>query len=210
MNFTEIKQVIIDRAKNADACADQFRRAVEAETMPELLKVITDNFTWCCDHKIIDIELLSKIEVPLLDEARLYFNRDVSDGYCLVLDAEVRASGNAEMLAFGNAKVEAFGNATVEAFGNATVRAWDNATVLAFGNATVRAWGNATVRAWGNATVEASGNATVRASGNATVRASGNAFTLSYNSIEHESEGNSIIRWVETNRVVFGGEILKP
>lgn len=138
MNFTEIKQVIIDRAKNADACADQFRRAAKAETMPELLKVITDNFHWCCGNKIIDIELLSKIEVPLLDEARLYFNRDVTEGYCLVVDA--------------------------------TVRAWDNATVEAFNN----------------------------------------AFTLSYNSVEHKSEGNSIIRWIETNRVVFGGKILNP
>ena len=162
MNFTEIKQVIIDRAKNADACADQFRRAAKAETMPELLKVITNNFQWCCGNKIIDIELLSKIEVPILDEARLYFNRDVSDGYCLVVDA------------------------------------------------TVRAWGNATVWALNNATVRASGNVTVLASGNATVEAFGNAFTLSYNSVEHKSEGNSIIRWIETNRVVFGGKILNP
>ena len=200
MNFTEIKQVIIDRAKNADACADQFRRAVEAETIPELLKVITNNFDWCCGHKIIDIELLSKIEVPLLDEARLYFNRDVSEGYCLVVDAEVWASGNAEVWALGNTKVWALDNATVWASGNATVQAW--------GNATVWASGNATVQVYGNATVEASGNATVEVYDNAKVRAWGNAFTLSYNSIEHKSEGNSIVRWVETNRVVFGGKIL--
>ena len=184
MNFTEIKQVIIDRAKNADACADQFRRAVEAETMPELLKVITDNFTWCCGYKIIDIELLSNIEVPLLDEAKLYFNRDVSEGYCLVVDATVQAWGNATVWASGKATVQAWGNATVEASGNATVQVYDNATVEASGNATVEVYDNAKVRAWGN------------------------AFTLSYNSIEHKSEGNSIVRWVETNRVVFGGKIL--
>ncbi|WP_390450900.1 hypothetical protein, partial [Chryseobacterium sp. Alg-005] len=166
-NFKEIKEEILDRAKKAEACNGEYKRAHKAENYNELLKVVTDNFHFCCNNKIIDCELLSKIGTEICNENNLYSNVSVDKGFLLVDSATVEASGSAT--------VEASGSATVEAWDSATVRAWGSATVEAWGSATVRAWGSATVGAWGSATVEASGSATVEAWDSATVRAWGSA-----------------------------------
>ncbi|WP_221405443.1 hypothetical protein, partial [Dysgonomonas mossii] len=170
-NFKELKEEIIKRAKAADACTSEYKRAYKSESFEELLQVIKDNFDFAVRRKVIDIELIKLYENEF-NNNKIYGNIDISEGYLLVDNATVRAWGNATVRAWGNATVEAWGNATVEASGNATVEASGNATVRASDSATVEASGNATVRASGNATVEAWGNATVEASGNATVRAS--------------------------------------
>ena len=135
--FTIFKEEIIKRAKEQNACIEQFKRAVAAKDFPELFTVIKDNFNWSVNQKIIDVDLLMTVR----DKARksdLWVNETTKSGY---------------LLAGSNATVRAWGNATVEAGGNATVEAWDNATVKAGVNATVEAWGNATVKARDNAFV---------------------------------------------------------
>ena len=183
-NFKELKEEIIKRAKAADACTSEYKRAYKSESFEELLQVIKDNFDFAVRRKVIDIELIKLYENEF-NNNKIYGNIDISEGYLLVDNATVRASGNA----------------TVRAWGNATVEAWDNATVEAWGNATVEAWGNATVRAWGNATV--------RASGNATVRASGNAYITSYYTIECILSDNSIYRIRESNTIKFASDEIK-
>ena len=190
-HFEEIKEEILKRAKNAGACTGEYKRAYKAENFKELLSVVTDNFSFSCANRIIDIGLLAEIGKDICEQNNLFFNVDSSKGYLLVDNATVRASGNA----------------TVEASGNATVRAYDNATVRAWGNATVEAWGNATVEASGNVTVEAWDNATVRASGNATVEAWGNVYINSYNSIEHKISDRAILRYNYQNKVVLAEDI---
>ena len=133
--FEEIKQEILRRAHEANACKEQYGRAYKAEDMAGLCRVIKDNWNWCCIWNVVTPDLLEKYREEFAGQL-IYMNVDTDKGFLF-----------------------ASGNATVRAWGNATVRAWDNATVRASGNATVRAWGNATVRAWDNATVEASGNA---------------------------------------------------
>ena len=118
-NFENFKQEIIKRCKKQLACETEFKRVLESKTFEDLIKVITDNFNWSCNHKIIDIPLLEEVGSEILNNCNIFFNVSVTTGYLLV------------------------GNATVEAGGNATVEAWGNATVEAWGNATVKAWGNA-------------------------------------------------------------------
>jgi hypothetical protein len=134
MEFQDFKTEIIKRAKEQSACQDEFKRACNSESFPELFKVITDNFNWACSHNIIDVDLLTAVKAEA-NKSNIRCNENTQSGYLLV------------------------NNATVKAWGNATVEAWGNATVKAWGNATVEAWGNATVEAWGNATVKAEGNA---------------------------------------------------
>ncbi|RKT01059.1 hypothetical protein [Chryseobacterium defluvii] len=194
-NFKEIKQEILDRAKNVDACNGEYKRAYKAENYEELLKVVTDNFNFCCNNKIIDCELLSRIGESICNENNLFYNVSTDKGFLLADSATVRASGSA----------------TVEAWGSATVEAWGSATVRASGSATVEAWGSATVEASGSATVRASGSATVEAWGSATVEAWGSAYINSYNSIEHKISEKVILRYYYENRVVLADvESLKP
>ena len=133
--FENLKSEILKRAKSANACTEEYKRAYRAESFSELIQVIKDNFNFAVSYRVIDAELIEEYRGQF-NENEVFCNVSVGKGY---------------LLASGNATVEASGNATVEALGNATVRASGNATVEAWGNATVEAWGNATVRAWGNA-----------------------------------------------------------
>ncbi len=48
--FEKFRDEILVRAKEANACACQYKRAYKAETIDELCNVIKDNFSWCCER----------------------------------------------------------------------------------------------------------------------------------------------------------------
>ena len=225
-DFEAIKAEILNRAKAAKACTEQYSRAYKSETLQELCSVIKDNFRWCFNNKVITSNLLMQYREDFAQND-IFINISVRSGFLLCDNATVKACDNATVKACDNATVKACGNATVEAWGNATVKACDNATVEACGNATVEAWGNATVKAcgnatveaWYNATVEACGNATVKACDNATVEAWGNAtvkacdnatveawdnaYCTSHRIIECKLSNNAIYRVKSTNTVYY-------
>jgi len=212
MNFKDFKTEILSRAKTSNACNCEYSRAESSKNFAELIKVLTDNFAYACNNKIIDAELLEKIGSEICNKNNLFFNCDTNTGYLLAYgSATVRAYGSATVRAYGSATVEAYGSATVRAYGSATVRAYgsatveasDSATVEASGSATVEAYGSATVRAYGSATVRAYGSATVEASGSATVRAYGSAYICSYNSIEHKVNDKAILRYYYENKIIL-------
>jgi hypothetical protein len=200
-DFEDIKAEILNRAKAAKACTEQYSRAYKSETLQELCSVIKDNFNWCFNNKVITSNLLMQYREDFAQND-IFINISVRSGFLLCDNATVEAWGNATVEARGNATVKACGNATVEACGNATVEACGNATVEAWGNATVKAWGNATVKAcdnatveaWGNATVKACGNATVEAWGNATVKACGNATVEAWDNVTVEAWDNATVK----------------
>jgi hypothetical protein len=210
MNFNELKQEILRRAKEAGACTGEYLRALRSTDYVELMQVIKDNFDFAARHKVIDPALIESCK-DQFNANQIYCNVDVSAGFLLAGNATVRAWGNATVRAWGSATVEAWGNATVRAWGSATVEASGNATVRASGNATVRAWGSATVEAWDSATVEAWDSATVRAWGSATVEAWdsatveawGNTYTTSLYTIECKLRDNAIYRIRQSNTVRY-------
>ena len=57
-NFGAIKAEILNRAKAAHACIEQYGRAYKSETLYELCNVIKDNFHWCSNNKVITSDLL--------------------------------------------------------------------------------------------------------------------------------------------------------
>ena len=122
-NFIEIKKEIIKRAKESGSCKTQFERVLKSENISDLLMVVKDNFSYSCNNKIIDCELLSKIGQEICNQNDLFFNKSTNKGFLLADSATVEASGSA----------------TVRAWGSATVKAWDSAKVEAWGSDTVEA-----------------------------------------------------------------------
>ena len=125
-DFEDIKAEILNRAKAAKACTEQYSRAYKSETLQELCSVIKDNFNWCFNNKVITSNLLMQYREDFAQND-IFINISVRSGFLLC----------------DNATVEAYGNVTVEACDNAIVKAWDNVTVKAWGNATVEACDNA-------------------------------------------------------------------
>ena len=166
--FEELKEELLNRAKNANACQNGYKMGLDAKNKADLLKAITANWFWVLiDARIVDaIYLEENFTEEELSEAGIYTRK------C----HEVRAVS----FACGSATVKACDSATVKACDSATVEACDSATVRAYGSATVKACDSATVRAYGCATVEAYGSATVRACDSATVKACDSATVEAY------------------------------
>ena len=146
MEFNDFKNEILRRAKEANACTNEYRRAYQSNDFGELMQVIKDNFNFVVQHKIIDQSLIESYKDQFTAN-QIYCNVDVTAGFLL-----------------------ACGNATVRALGNATVRAWGNATVRALGNATVEACGNAYITSYCTIECKLSDNAIYRIRKSNTIR----------------------------------------
>ena len=132
--FEELKEELLTRAKNADACQPGYAMGLRSNTKADLLKAITENWFWVlAEAKIVDAEYLEdNFTEEELSQAGIYTKNT----------HKVRTASFA------------CGSATVEAYDSATVEAYDSATVKACGSATVEAYGSATVKAYGNSYVE--------------------------------------------------------
>jgi len=64
--FDELKSELLAKAKEGRACADQYKRALSANTPEELLKVVNDNLGWCIDAKCITNEWLESFPAEIL------------------------------------------------------------------------------------------------------------------------------------------------
>ena len=163
--FEDVKEELLQRAREAGACQKGYKMGLEANSKQELLKAITANWRWVLyDVKIVNAKYLEEnFTQDELNEAGIY----------TCGTHEIRtvsfACGSATVKAYDSATVEACDSATVEAYGSATVEAYDSATVEAYDSATVEAYGSATVEACDSATVEAYDSATVKACDNSYV-----------------------------------------
>ena len=203
--FEELKEELLTRAKNADACQSGYAMGLRSNTKADLLKAITENWFWVLrDAKIIDAEYLEdNFAEEELSQAGIYTKNthEVRTASFACGSATVKACGSATVKACGSATVEAYDSATVKACGSATVKACGSATVEACGSATVEAYDSATVEAYGSATVEAYGSATVEAYNSATVEAYNSATVEAYGSATVEAYDSATVKAYENSYV---------
>ncbi len=178
MTFDEIKSELLALAKvpAQNGTCTEYRRALHAENMEALSACIRDNFLWCCDHKVLTVDTITRWG---LKAHGITANEDVHDACCLAYDSST-------VTATGSSTVRAYGSSTVRAYGSSTVRAYDSSTVTAYGSSTVTAYGSSTVRAYGSSTV--------RAYDSSTVRAYGSSYVNSTSTIECKVEANAVLR----------------
>ena len=131
--FEELKQELLNRAKNAGACANGCRMGLESKNKLDLLKAITANWFWVLrTARIIDAAFLEEnFTEEELSEAGIY-----TKGHHEV-SSDSFACGSATVKAYDSATVKAYDSVTVEACGSATVEAYDSATVKAYGSSYV-------------------------------------------------------------------------
>ena len=126
MDFQELKDELLERAKEKGACIDGYKQGMNAKDKNDLLKAITGNFEWVYRNKVVDSKLLEENFTP----EELWEHGIYTSG-----QNEVR--GNNLIFACGSATVKAYGSATVKAYGSATVEAYGSATVKAYSNSYV-------------------------------------------------------------------------
>ena len=206
--FEQFKNELLARAKAADACAEQYSRALHAETMDSLLAVVRDNFYWAVRNDVLTGEFIDEWEDEFATGS-IWHNHNVENGYLLATEGRFEARGNSSVVAWDNSSVVAWDNSSVEAWDNSSVVAWDNSSVEAWDNSSVVAWDNSSVVAWGNSSVEARGNSSVVAWNNSSVVAWDNSYTTSYDVIECKLNEHAIHRIRRTNTIRYADKNMK-
>ena len=184
VRFEKFKEEILARAKAADACAEQYSRALHAETLDELLAVVRDNFRWAVYNDVIDGGFIDKWKDEFA-AGRIWHNCDVEDGFLLATEGRFEARGNSSVVARGNSSVVAWDNSSVVARDNSSVVARGNSSVVARDNSSVVAWDNSSVVAWGN------------------------SYTTSYDVIECQLNEHAIHRIRSTNTIRYADKDMK-
>ena len=66
-NFQEIKEEILRRGREANAC-DEIDRAEDSDNLAELAQVIKDNFRWCVRNSVLDTYIIGKYREDFASE----------------------------------------------------------------------------------------------------------------------------------------------
>ena len=185
--FEEFKDIILERARLAEACREQYGRAYRAEDFPQLMEVIRDNFRWAVGHSVIDGDLIDTYRDEF-NAGRIWHNENVTDGFLIATDRST---------------VKAYGSSTVKAYGSSTVEAYGSSTVEAYGSSTVEAYGSSTVKAYGSSTVKAYGSSTVKATDRSTVKAYGSSYIISYDVFECKLSEMALWRITRLNTIRY-------
>ncbi|MCM1503365.1 MAG: hypothetical protein NC115_11995 [Bacteroidales bacterium] len=205
--FNQLKSIILERARKANACREQYGRAYAAETMEQLMEVIRDNFYWCCEYKVIDADLIAEYEKPFSD-GRIWANTDVTDGYLIASGTStVIASGTSTVIASDTSTVRAYGTSTVRAHNTSKVEAYDTSTVIAYDTSTVRAHNTSKVRAHNTSKVEAYDTSTVEAYDTSTVIAYDTSTVRAHNTSKVEAYDTSTVIAYDTSTVRASGKV---
>ena len=107
--FEQTTAEILLRAKHAGACQTGYKAGLEAQNAQELLKVITDNFYWAHNNRVIDAHFLAD-----------NFSKEELDKAGIIPSGETKTT-KGRLYACGNASVKAYGNASVQANATASV-----------------------------------------------------------------------------------------
>lgn len=124
--FNEIKAEILSRAKEANACKEQYGRAYTSGSLAELMQVVKDNFSWACCNKVITPDLIEKYREEFASND-IYLNVNVEHGYLLCDNSSVEARNNSSVVAWNNSSVVACGNSYTTSYYKIECKLSDNA-----------------------------------------------------------------------------------
>jgi hypothetical protein len=163
MEFQDAKRELLELAKAADACSEEYKKAYKSETTAELLAVVKRNANWCLNNNVISVELLEEwFGVGVLNENYIYISGNHAleakkDIYILLLGS---SQATIETWESSQATIKTWGSsqATIKTWGSsqATIKTWGSsqATIETRGSsqATIKTWGSsqATIKTWGS------------------------------------------------------------
>ncbi len=73
LSFSEIREIIIQRCKDNNACQPEFKKLLAAQNEFEFWTVIKNNGYWACHQtNTITVELLEQYDISALNENHIY------------------------------------------------------------------------------------------------------------------------------------------
>ena len=105
--FLELKNEILKRAKEKNACSEQYSLAIKSETINDGMQLIKDNFKWLVANNVIDGKIIDDYK-ELFNTHQIWHNVSVNNGYLLVENSSVVARGNSSVEARGNSYISSY------------------------------------------------------------------------------------------------------
>ena len=119
--FTEFKNEILIREKEANACRLEYGRAYKSETFIELMQVIKDNFEFATRNKVIEPIIIEAYKDEF-NANGIYCNVDCTSGFLLVC-------GSATVRAYDSAYVTSYHTIGCRLYNNAIYRIGESNTI---------------------------------------------------------------------------------
>lgn len=106
MKFKDAKKELLQQAKSACACVEEYKRAIDSESHAELITVIKENAQWCINNKVISVELLEKwFELSVLAENYLFISGEHSVRVTQDVVIVLLGSSTANVESWGSSKL---------------------------------------------------------------------------------------------------------
>jgi hypothetical protein len=116
--YETFREEIIRLCKKNNACKEEFKKLVSAETEELFCTVLKDNFIWCTENNVVTEHTVTKYK-EIFNRNSIYCNEDVEDGYLIVTsNSVVHAYANSVVHAIDNSEVFARGNSKLIDFRN--------------------------------------------------------------------------------------------
>ena len=149
--LNELKELLKNRSKNANACSDGFKDLLNVSNLDELQEVGMKHFFFAVEKGLITPEMIEEVNSPYVK-----VDENITDGCVLVTSPEepITAYGHSFAVVLGNGKLEAYDNTEVLALGNSEVNAWDDSLVHAKENSTIHAKDFSKVYAYDNSKID--------------------------------------------------------
>jgi hypothetical protein len=177
-NFKEVKEQIIDLAKQNSACTREYKKALNSETYSDLLKVVTDNINWCYNTGIFSKEILSKIPDESLVSANIFFNKE----------NVIQREG-----------VAYYHSSTSEHYGSSTSKHYDSSTSKHYESSTSKHYGSSTSKHYDSSTSEHYGSSTSKHYESSTSEHYDSSTSKHYDSSTSEHYGSSTSKYYDSS-----------
>lgn len=134
MSFEEIKNILVERTKNAHSCIEGLTLLLKSNTYQEILNTAKYDFVWTITKGILTAkDLLEWFDPDLLIQNNIYISgehniNEVDTAYFL---------GTSIGNIYNTSKVYAFDNSIINAYDNSFICAYDNVEVNILGDKTL-------------------------------------------------------------------------
>ena len=233
-NYKKVKDSLLSFGKKHSACQLGYKRLYATESVEEVMAVVKDNFSWCCQFDDFADVLLAHREQ--FAEHKIWINTSVEIkegvGYLLTTEGEF----NARSWGTSTINARSRGTSTINARSRETstinAESWETSTINAESRETstinARSWETSTINAesWETSTINARSRETstinARSRGTSTINAESretstinaeswetSTMIIPTSAIECQVNDKSIARYIQDNRVVFADDSIK-
>jgi hypothetical protein len=204
--FETFKNYIVTKAKELNACEEQFKKAYKSENYQELLKVITDNANWCYSNKLVNTEILANVPDEELVEANIYVNKQnviQEEGLAYYYSSTSEHYDSSTSKHYDSSTSEHYGSSTSKHYDSSTSEHYDSSTSKHYDSSTSEHYGSSTSKHYDSSTSEHYDSSTSEHYGSSTSEHYDSSYATQYEIKKETVNCRAIVRERSTGNVYF-------